>query len=297
MNKIEFKNEGKKIELKIYGEIGDYYAKYDEERSENAVSTLEDLEKQLKDNKDASIIDIYINSTGGSVFDGIAIYNMLKRHRAYKRVFIEGFACSIASVIAMAGNSIVMPKSSIMMIHNAWCVGMGNANEFRKLAEDLDKINECVVNAYASKTKMEASEIKALMDKESYLTADECLEKGFCSKVDETLEETDDVEKALDEHVGLYQNKLETLNRIKNAISSINASEEVEAIEVEEEIVEAEETANETPIVDEETPVEEVVEEVVNEDSKETEIANENEIENEVENIKEMAMKSFFNVQ
>lgn len=279
MNKIEFKNEGKKIELKIYGTIGNYWAKYDENRDENAVSTLEELDKQLRENKDASIIDVYINSSGGSVFDGVAIYNMLKRHKAYKRVFIEGFACSIASVIAMAGNTIVMPKSSIMMVHNAWTVSMGNAKELRKVADDLEKINDVIVESYMKKVNISQEEVKELMDKESYLTADECLEKGFCTKIDDSLDVSEEVEQALSEQVGLYQNKLETINRLKETIDSINASNEVETKEVEEEKVEVEK-AKETE-----------------KNSKETNEVKENEVEQEVKNIKETAFESFFLIQ
>ena len=76
---------------------------------------------------DASEIRIYINSYGGSVFEGTAIYNQLKRHPAHKTVYVDGFACSIASVIAMAGDEVVMPRNTMMMIHNMWSCVCGNA--------------------------------------------------------------------------------------------------------------------------------------------------------------------------
>ena len=146
---ISAKAEENALTLNIHAAIGESWWKSDD-REEGIVEDVEDLQKILNQNKNASRIDIYINSPGGSVSEGIAIYNILKRTRSYKRVFIDGFACSIASVIAMAGNSISMPKSSMQMIHNAWTWTAGNASELRKAADDLDKINEIVVNAYMS---------------------------------------------------------------------------------------------------------------------------------------------------
>lgn len=270
MNRLEFKNEGKNIELKIYGEIGDYYWK---EEGDDTITSVEELNNALKENKDASTIDIYINSNGGSVFDGVAIYNMLKRHRAYKRVFIDGFACSVASVIAMAGNSIYMPKTSMMMIHNAWTVAMGNSIELRKVADDLDKINDVIKQAYLEKAKIKEEELNRLMDEESFLTAEECFEYGFCTKLgDETEESRTSVENALAEHESLYLNKLQTLNSLKNAIRSID---EIDETETETEIAEVE--------TEEAQPV------------NETEVVIEEEVELVVEEVKDNALKRFFN--
>lgn len=281
MQKLDIKNEGKNIEIKIYGEIGADGWFVPEANTDNGeVSTLQDLETILKSNKDASLIDVYINSTGGSVFDGIAIYNMLKRHKAYKRVFIEGFACSVASVIAMAGNSITMPKSSMMMIHNAWTVAMGNAEELRKIAEDLDQINSAIRQAYMSKVMINEDRLIELMDAESYLTAQECLDYGFCTKIDDTIDDTESVDNAIEQYTNLYQNKLNTLNALKNAIKDIEQDEETEVEPVEEESVETEEV-NET--------------EETNEAEETNEV--ESEVQTEVENIKENALKRFFNLK
>ena len=148
---MRIKAEGNTVTIKIYNNIRSKSWWDDDEKAEDAVANVEDLEKILKDNKNASIIDIYINSPGGDVFEGVAIYNILKRNRAYKRVWIDGFACSIASVIAMAGNSINMPKSSMLMIHNPWTYAVGNANELRAMADQLDKIAEPMIEAYMSK--------------------------------------------------------------------------------------------------------------------------------------------------
>ena len=122
-------------ELTLYGEISNETWWGDEVTPKEFKSDLDNL-------GEIDTLNIYINSPGGDVFAGQTIYSILKRHKAHKNVYIDGLAASIASVIAMAGNTIFMPKNAMMMIHNPWTVGMGNADEFRKLAEDLDKIRE-----------------------------------------------------------------------------------------------------------------------------------------------------------
>lgn len=282
-NALNFKCEGNAITLKMYGEIGEKWWKDEEDDN---IYNLTDLDKALKDHKDAATIDIYINSVGGDVFDGVAMYNMLKRHKAYKRVFIEGFACSIASVIAMCGNQVIMPPSSMLMIHNAWTVTMGNSKELRKCADDLDKVNETIKNAYRSKMKITDEQLDELMDNESYLSADECLEYGLCTKIADTIDDEtvqNNVNQALDKVEGLYQNKLSSLNAIKKCIKDIE-QDEVEEETVEETTEEVEETID-------------TVEKPTEEDSIDTEnsIENENQVQ-EVHNIQENALMRFFNL-
>ena len=244
---IQARAEENVITLNIHNSVGESYWKRSD-REENCVEDVEDLQKLLNKNKNASRIDVYINSPGGSVSEGISIYNILKRTRAYKRVFIDGFACSIASVIAMAGNSISMPKSSMQMIHNAWTWAAGNANELRKTADDLDKINEVVVNAYMSKFKGTEEELRKLLDNESYLTADECLQYGLCTKIVEDSEDTQsDVEEGLEATTNMFENKLNQLISIKNAIRNLGV-ETVPSETVKEptgETVKEDETVNE----------------------------------------------------
>lgn len=286
-NKLNFKCEGNAIELKMYGEIGERWWKAEDDEN---IYSLDDLEKALKDHKDVATIDIYINSCGGSVFDGVAMYNMLKRHSAYKRVFIDGFACSVASVIAMCGNQIIMPKSSMMMIHNAWTIALGNAKELRKQADDLDKINETIKNAYRKKMKISDEKLDELMDNESYLSADECFEYGLCTKVADDIDGNDvqnKVNEALDKITGLYQNKLDSLNAMKNCIKDIE-NEEVETTETDE--ATTGETEEVIDPVEKENPVDEAIE-------TEEEVIDTDKAQEEVHNIQENALKRFFNLQ
>jgi ATP-dependent protease ClpP protease subunit len=127
--KIEVKNQGDRIKLIIYGEI--VSKELDKWIDEDvAPKDIQDLLYQIGD-KD---LDIYINSVGGSVFAGMAIYNMLKRHKGYKTVYVDGVAASIASVIAMVGDKIYIPKNSFLMVHKAWCVATGNSDDLIKLS-------------------------------------------------------------------------------------------------------------------------------------------------------------------
>ena len=97
--------------------------------------------------------------------EGLAIYNALKRHKAKVTTYVDGFACSIASVIFAAGDERIMSDTSLLMIHNAWTWASGNANELRKQAEDLEKITQASINAYMQIVNIEEDELKEMMDK------------------------------------------------------------------------------------------------------------------------------------
>lgn len=150
-------------------------------RSETSAKTFRD---ELAAHPEVSQINIYINSQGGSVIEGTAIYNQLKRHPAHKTVYVDGFACSIASVIAMAGDEVVMPRNAMMMLHNMWMVVQGNAAELRKAADDLDKMNEAGREAYLQKVgdKLTLEMIAKMEDDETWLTAQECMEYGLADR-------------------------------------------------------------------------------------------------------------------
>lgn len=139
----------------------------------------------LKQLGDVKTINLHINSPGGSVFEGIAIYNMLKNNPAQINVYVDALAASIASVIAMSGDNIFMPSNSMLMIHNPWTVAMGNANDLRKQADDLDRIGELSVTTYLDKAggKLNADTLHKLMDDETWLTAQEAVDYGLATEV------------------------------------------------------------------------------------------------------------------
>lgn len=172
------------IDLYLYGDVeGEGYDWWTDEIIESETSA-EAFREELARYPDAAQINLYINSMGGSVFEGTAIYNQLRRHPAHKTVYVDGFACSVASVIAMAGDEIIMPRNTMMMIHNAWMAAVGNAAELRKAADDLETINAAGRQAYLSKAgeKLDEGTLAAMMDAETWLTAEECIRYGLADR-------------------------------------------------------------------------------------------------------------------
>lgn len=172
------------LDLYIYGDVeGDGYDWWTDEIIESETSANH-FREELGKYPNVTQINLYINSYGGSVFEGTAIYNQLKRHPAHKTVYVDGFACSVASVIAMAGDEIIMPRNTMMMIHNAWMGAVGSAAELRKAADDLDTINNAGKQAYLQKAggKLEEAALTAMMDAETWLTAEECIRYGLADR-------------------------------------------------------------------------------------------------------------------
>lgn len=176
------------LELYIYGDITDKEFDWDDWRWIPSDNRAQHFREELARYPDVSEIRIFINSYGGSVFEGTAIYNQLKRHSARKVVYVDGFACSIASVIAMAGDEIVMPRNTLMMIHNMLLSTYGNAAELRKAADDLDIINAAGRQAYLQKAgdKLSEEQLVEMMDAETWLTAEQCVELGLADRLAET---------------------------------------------------------------------------------------------------------------
>ena len=133
-------------------------------------------------------ITLRINSPGGDVFEGNSIYNALVEHEAKVFVKIDGIAASVASIIAMAGDSIEMAENSMMMIHDPWTFAMGSSTDMQKTIEMLDRIKVGLVSTYHNKTGVEKDEISALMTDETWFTAEEAVEFGFADSMVETTE-------------------------------------------------------------------------------------------------------------
>jgi len=162
-------------ELAIYDEIGSY-----------GVPAKTFIE-EMKGLGDVSELTLRINSPGGSVFDGIAIYNALKRHPAKITVTVDGLAASIASVILCAGDEVVMPRNALIMIHDPSAVVMGSARDMRSMAEALDKMRDGLVSAYHDKTGRDQPDITDWMAQETWFDADEALEAGFADRIEDPV--------------------------------------------------------------------------------------------------------------
>ena len=163
-------------EISIYDEIGFWGV--------SAASFAQDLKSCGNNLKQ---INLHIHSPGGDVFDGIAIYNLLKNHPANVTVYIDGLAASMASVIAMAGNEVIMPENAMMMIHKPWGIQGGDAEDMRKYADLLDKVENTLIPAYASKTGKTPEELAEMLSAETWLNGKECVEQGFADKLAEPL--------------------------------------------------------------------------------------------------------------
>lgn len=175
----EFKQANENLaELLIYGDITDL-------KWVETDVTAYDFAKDLSE-IDTDLL-VRINSYGGQVGQGLAIYNVLKEFGKTHKVITknDGFACSSASVIFMAGTKRIMNKASLLLIHNAWSGGEGDSNYFRKHADDLDKITQPSIDIYKSVSNLDENTIKEMMNVETWITADEALAYGFATEVEE----------------------------------------------------------------------------------------------------------------
>ncbi|EGO4384948.1 Clp protease ClpP [Escherichia coli] len=158
-------------EISIYEEIGGFGI------------TAKQFTEDLKALGDVSHINLRIHSPGGDVFEGIAIYNLLRNHPADITVYIDGVAASMASVVAMAGDRVVMPENAMMMIHKPWGISGGNAGDMRDYADLLDKVETVLIPAYARKTGKSAQEIATMLEDETWMDGKECLKHGFADEL------------------------------------------------------------------------------------------------------------------
>lgn len=168
----------KKGELYLYGPISD------SSWFEDTVSPAA-FQKDLAKLGDIETLDIFINSPGGDVFAGIALHNIIKRHPAFVNVHIDGIAASAASVVAMAGDKIIMPAAATMMIHNASGACYGNKKNMRYLADALERIDGQLSEIYAGRTGKEKTDIAAWMDAERWMSGVEAMADGFADELEE----------------------------------------------------------------------------------------------------------------
>lgn len=132
---------------------------------------------------DVDVINVYINSYGGEVAEALAICSALKRHKARIKTYDDGFACSCAADIFMAGDDRIMSNASLLAIHNVWTCACGNANGLRKAADDCETINQATLALYLDKINITEDELKQLFDEESWLLPQDALEMGFATAI------------------------------------------------------------------------------------------------------------------
>lgn len=192
-------------ELYIFGDIASY------KWFESDVTAF-DMAKELSEIEND--IHVRINSYGGEVSGGLAIYNLLKAFGEKHKVttYCDGFACSAASVIFMAGQERIMPKSSLLLIHNAWTHVSGDFNELRKQADDLEKITMPSLEVYKSVSNLSEEEIQQMMNKQEWITAEEALSYGFATKISEEESAKQSISQQMLQRTILYAKRLEKEN-------------------------------------------------------------------------------------
>ena len=176
MKKFNIINKGEAADIYIYEDIGDDWF------GGISAKTFKD---ELAGVKKAQQLNVFINSAGGNVFDGISIYNQLKRHPANVTVEIDGLAASIASLIAMAGDEIFMAENAMMMVHKPWGGVFGTAEEMRQYADTLDKVQDTLITTYTNRSSTDEKSIRALMDAETWMNAEEAAELGLIDTITE----------------------------------------------------------------------------------------------------------------
>ena len=164
-------------ELLIYGDIASSAIWNDE-------ITPKTIDAELKALGELDVLNVYINSGGGSCFAGMAIYNIIKRHKATtKNAYVDGLAASISSVIPMACDKVYMPSNAMMMVHPPSMYMGGNSADFRKGADTLDKVRESILTVYREKTGMTDEELIPILDAETWMTAAEAIKMGFADEL------------------------------------------------------------------------------------------------------------------
>ncbi len=169
--------EGEEANIYIYGDIVSWEWLESDVSSYTLAKEIESLPEEVK------TINVHINSYGGEVAEGLGIYNALCGHKAKVKTHCDGFACSVASVVFMAGDERVMSNASLLMIHNAWLYTGGDPNQLRKDADDLETINSATVQAYMNRVSITEDELRAMMDAEKWISAADALEWGFATTV------------------------------------------------------------------------------------------------------------------
>ena len=164
------------LELLVYETIG-------EDWWDGGGVTAKSVAQQINNAGDFSSISVRINSPGGDAFEGAAIYNLLRSQGKPIHVYIDGVAASAASAIAMAGDTRAIGSNAMIMIHNAWSFCAGDARDMRRMADTLDKVTTSLAQVYVERTGKPMEEIQAMLDAETWMGAQECIDNGFATEL------------------------------------------------------------------------------------------------------------------
>lgn len=165
-------------EIFLYGEIGPaHWGLIDSDTVSDALSEME-----------GSHVRVRLNTPGGSVDEGIAIFNALKRHRGGITMIVDSLAASMGSYLLQAGSTRIVASNAMVMVHDPWSIAIGNATEFRKAADVLDKYAQRMIPDYAKRSGKSEAEIQAIMAEESWYAGQEIIDAGFADEVDDGID-------------------------------------------------------------------------------------------------------------
>jgi ATP-dependent Clp protease, protease subunit len=211
--KLKFSRDAKRNKMNriyLYGQVG-----WD--------ITPQAFLEQMENVKEGEAIEVVISSAGGSVFDGLAVADLVRDAKA--DVLIAGIAASMGSVIAVAGKKVRMTRDSVMMIHNPWTGAIGDEKEMKKVQENLAFVKQTILGAYAAKTGLSEDELTEMMDKETWLNAETAIAKGFADEV---------VEPGKDEKANLMIEYLASIGKVQDKQPAPKAGTNQEEIEMSE---------------------------------------------------------------
>lgn len=219
----------KAARLDLFGNVGNSF--WEDGFDEKSFS------EAMKDLGEEQALDVYINSPGGSVYTGISILNLLKKRKGAVCIYVVGLAASAATLITSAPNAkVVMPTGSMMMVHLPSVGTYGDKNDLKKSVEVLEKIEKSVINIYAEKTGLDEKEISKMLENETWMTAEEAVEKGFADEVDSSIEVTNSITdkvvmfNGISSPISLFKNApekiLNKLTHVGNKNSNLTNEEE-----------------------------------------------------------------------
>lgn len=208
--RLEVKNEADSpTKLFIYGRIRSALPWDEDDGTHISAKAVKDKLQEVEGD-----LEVHINSPGGEVFESMAIRNLLVQHEGEVKIIIDGLAASGASLIATAGY-VVMFKSSMQMIHKAWGLAIGNADDMLKMAEDLEKMDDSLLASYMEKFVGEEEELKQLIKDETWLTAEEAKTFGLADEIWEEAEEGEELEEEPENSI-----KLNLFNKYKKEVKN-----------------------------------------------------------------------------
>lgn len=210
---VKHNEENKETEVTIYGIIGNAWF--------SDSFSASDIDKALNEAGDNDVI-INLNSPGGDAFDGISIFNRLKRHKGKVTIHVDGWACSAASVIAMAADHLIMGLGSMMMIHEASSFVWGSKTDMRKEADVLEELEEGIIDIYMTKANESREEIREKVDAETWFSAKSATDIGFADEMEGVEEEESDEDTFENEATLSAVDKKEILNELKGILNPNN---------------------------------------------------------------------------